>query len=555
MPVKRYGIYMFYSPATDLRGEGLGRYLSALLKSAEDREDIRFALACPSWMRRRLSALCREEGVDETSFDIIAPEHRPLILDLIEGYRNVRKVRGSPGPVRRALRRIRRGVGSAIEAVERWLVGNRSLILFIGFVLLMIPLALLVVLAQILLGGGRFLAHQIGRLHALVMRSGVTSLRERLDLLMAHPSRDGTGRRLFQLMEQTEIAKVHELIRRETDVTAWYCPTSFWPHFNQIEAPRVICVPDVVVTDFPSSYALVSGKPGFEAFRAIETTIGGGTHFITYSDHIKWHTLVDRYQVDPDLVFVIRHGINRLDTFITVTGRADNAAATGALCRALFEEALTKSVGNRFAGLFDKARPRFIFYASQYRPSKNVITLLRAFDNLLKRGYRGLKLILTGSHTLVPEIREFIQQNNIETDVLSLDGLTVQQLAACYRLADLAVNPSLSEGGFPFSFAEALSVGTPIVMARIEVTDEILRNEDFYADMTFDPYDWRDVADRIEWALDHRDALLERQSAFYEAMLANRTWRNTLDDHIRVLDQVAASPKSIGATPAPIQTA
>jgi len=48
------------------------------------------------------------------------------------------------------------------------------------------------------------------------------------------------------------------------------------------------------------------------------------------------------------------------------------------------------------------------------------------------------------------------------------------RIAACYKLADLAVNPSLSEGGFPFTFTEALSVGTPVVMARIPVTEEII---------------------------------------------------------------------------------
>ncbi|MFD2884495.1 glycosyltransferase [Pseudomonas lini] len=73
--------------------------------------------------------------------------------------------------------------------------------------------------------------------------------------------------------------------------------------------------------------------------------------------------------------------------------------------------------------------------------------------------------------------KKFISEHGLQNDVLCLYGLSIQELAACYKLADLAVNPSLSEGGCPFTFTEALSVGTPVVMARIAVTEEILVDE------------------------------------------------------------------------------
>jgi glycosyltransferase involved in cell wall biosynthesis len=69
--------------------------------------------------------------------------------------------------------------------------------------------------------------------------------------------------------------------------------------------------------------------------------------------------------------------------------------------------------------------------------------------HLLKKRYRGYKLILTGDPGNMQAILDFIREHNIENDVLCLNGLSPQQLAACYRLADLAVNPSLSGVGFP----------------------------------------------------------------------------------------------------------
>ena len=126
--------------------------------------------------------------------------------------------------------------------------------------------------------------------------------------------------------------------------------------------------------------------------------------------------------------------------------------------------------------------------------------------------------------------------------MLCLTDLSEQQLAAFYRLADLAVNPSLSEGGMPFTFTEALSVGTPAVMGDIEVTREILVDPDIREATLFDPYDWRAVARKIEWALENRDDLYARQRAFYDETLARRRWEDVVAEHVRILDEIAAPP-------------
>jgi len=409
---------------------------------------------------------------------------------------------------------------------------------------LMLPAAVLGVLVQIVIRAARKAGRILAKgLSFVIELSRIQFLFDRLRTLIAHPSHDVAGMRLFGLMEEAEIGLMHALIRDEKDILAWYCSTPFWPYFNRVAAPRLICVPDIVPADFPGGFTLTGGKTGFDAFRQIEAVIAGGDHFVTYSDHVKWHTLVDRWQVDPDSVDVVPHGASRLDEAISVSGWDDDRAATDALCRNLFRNALGKAVGNRFAPFFGSGEVKFLFYASQFRPNKNVVTLLRAFDHLLKQRYRGYKLVLTGDPKRVPEIAGFIREHNLENDVLCLNGLSVQELAACYRLTDLAINPSLSEGGFPFTFTEAISVGTPVVMARIPVTAEIIGELEFYSDMSFDPYDWRDMADRIEWALDHRDALYARQRAFYGAVLIKRSWRRMVDDYILILERISASPR------------
>jgi hypothetical protein len=103
-------------------------------------------------------------------------------------------------------------------------------------------------------------------------------------------------------------------------------------------------------------------------------------HFVTYSEHVKYQTLVERYQVSSSAIAAVPHGANRLDDLITVSGFPDNEASTDAFCTNLFRGALYKAIGTQQASNFDSGDVEFIFYASQFRPSKNVMTLLRAYE-------------------------------------------------------------------------------------------------------------------------------------------------------------------------------
>jgi glycosyltransferase involved in cell wall biosynthesis len=333
---------------------------------------------------------------------------------------------------------------------------------------------------------------------------------------------------------------MHALIDARPDIVAWYCPTSFWPSVTQLARPQLICVPDVMLTDFAGGFGEIGGDRLLDTFRQIERTLSTGRHFVTYSDHVRQHTLVRRFGVAPSDVSVVRHGAVRLDPLIAVRGSPDPGAATDAFCRSLLGAALRRASVAQAGRLGDGTR--FLFYASQFRPNKNIPNLLRACDHLLRKRYVGCKLVLTGNPDGTPELMEQVTRLGLDEEVLFLHRLTPQELAACYRLATLAVNPSLFEGGFPFTFSEALSVGTPVVMARIPVTQEEIVDSDLDRDMLFDPYDWRDLAARIEWALANRQSLLARQQAYFQRHVAVRTWTDALDDYVVALDRVASEP-------------
>jgi glycosyltransferase involved in cell wall biosynthesis len=542
MSVRRYGIYLEYGPGVDLAAEGLGRYLLAFVKAAQDRADIGFVIACPSWTRKTLIELFKVENIQPEAVEILAPPKQPLILTAAEAYRKYTRL-----PKRRVARwprlRFMAMLRIAMRRLERKIASTRSALFVSCLMLCVAPFALMLATTTLFV---TVLARLLSALRGLIRRLadwlGVSSWLVWLTAA-AVAYRESLTERLYRQMEEGEAVLIKRLVDEREDIAAWYCPTAFWPRFNEISPARVTCVPDVVVRAFPVQFAALTNRRFIESFRRVEETIGGGRHFITYSMDVKNRILVDEYGVDPESIDVVPHGDNRLDQLVVVSGFPDNEAATDTLCRRLFASALRKAIDCPNAEAFAGEGVRFLVYASQFRPNKNIIGLLRAYEWLLRNRYLGVKLVLTGDPRVLPEVARFLRSQHLQDDVLCLHRLSTRELAACFRVADLAVNPSLSEGGFPFTFSEALSVGTPVVMARIPVSEEILVDPELAEATLFDGYRWRDMAAKIEWALANRDELYSAQKHFYDRQIARRTWQHVVADHVAILDRIADSAK------------
>ncbi|WP_460090363.1 glycosyltransferase [Pseudomonas sp. H3_B03] len=538
--MKKFGIYLAYAPGVDLRNEGLGRYLAAFLKGAAGRDDVKFTLVCPSWSKQALQDLFLSEGVQQNLFEVVSPPNSPMILRIYEAYVTKRKKLKGLTIRQRLAKKLFFWKMKLISHFEDRLVsldsyggvirlGGEAMALFLSIALLS-PLLILIPIYAILL-----------KFKIVLRRALRPAMRNvnRLRAALGAPKEDAFVLRLYRGLERVESDRMQQLIDKMTDVKAWYCPTAFWPEFNKIQAPRLMCVPDVVLSDFPIGFSEVGGERFLQVYERVEAAIHGGHHFVTYSKGVKWETLVERYAVKPSNVSVVYHAPNDLSNWVTVNGFSDVEITSKNYCKTLFKRVLKKASNYSYSSTFANNDAKFIFYASQFRPNKNVISLLRAYKYLLNNNFIRHKLILTGHADGFSVVKEFIRDNYLENDVLCVHGLTVQELAACYKLADLAVNPSLSEGGCPFTFSEALSVATPVVMARIPVTEEVLVGSDLQKLTFFDPYDFKDIADRIQWGILNRDELLAVQKKVYE-VLSQRNWTDVVNEHIDLLDRISS---------------
>ena len=172
-------------------------------------------------------------------------------------------------------------------------------------------------------------------------------------------------------------------------------------------------------------------------------------------------------------------------------------------------------------------------FRTQDRETKNVVTVVDAVAQLLRHEALNLKLLMTTpihvGATWTPLPRR-IASDGLDLDVLSLPDLPRDVHAALYHGAAVAVHASFYEGGqAPFPFHEAVSVGTPCLIADGPHTREFLSTAD-PQDFVFDPSDPLSLAIAIRAILSDRAAALARQRAFIAATPARR-WRDVAADY------------------------
>jgi glycosyltransferase involved in cell wall biosynthesis len=546
MPLKHYGIFLAYGPTVDLKKEGLGRLLGAFLQAAAAQPDVRFVVACPQWSQRGFLAFCEGEGIPAGSFDLVTTQGIPFLLRVYLALRAPKRPRRR-NRLREFVAWLRAWSERRVRRPARRLVSARTFVPWLLLALLAVAVALVLapaLLAVWLVMAGLILIRLGARyLSPFFARTRARGVFAWLSDVINPGGAETFTMSLYRLMQEAEVERMVRRVNDLKHVKAWYSPAAFWPGFNRILAPRLLCIPDVVISEFPVTFAQLDPNT-LTTMKLLEDTIRGGSHFVTYSSRTKWDTLVDRYSVNPDDVSVIPHASWDLSPWITVRGFPDETLATRNYCSLLLEEAFASSPDPYVWGLSSSSL-RFFFYAAQFRPNKNVLTLLRAYEHLVRERLLSHKLILTGDPATLPEVRTFLQERHLTREVLCLHALSTPQLAACYSLAELSINPSLSEGGFPFTLSEALSVDTPVVMARVPATEEVVADPSLQEMMLFDPYDWRDTAKRIEWALENRETLLNAQREFF-AQLRQRTWSDVVREYIAVLDRIAADAPRAG---------
>lgn len=117
----------------------------------------------------------------------------------------------------------------------------------------------------------------------------------------------------------------------------------------------------------------------------------------------------------------------------------------------------------------------FLLCVAQHRKNKNIPTLIRAFDRLLRSDEIDPRLRLVVVGMSGPEsgaIRHLVITSGLSGSVHFLEGIAESELQWCYQHCEALVAPSLTEG-FGLPVAEGLLAGCRIVCSDIPAHREI----------------------------------------------------------------------------------
>jgi len=176
---------------------------------------------------------------------------------------------------------------------------------------------------------------------------------------------------------------------------------------------------------------------------------------------------------------------------------------------------------------------RFLLYAGNVKPHKNLERLIDAFARLRQQGFDDIKLLISGSEiSRYAILRRAVHRYNLHKHVRFLGFLSTETLAILYRLADAFVFPSLYEG-FGLPPLEAMASGTPVLTSNVSSLPEVVDG----AALLIDPYKPESIADGMRQILSD-DSLRQRLVRRGREQAASFSWEESAKRVLSIYHQV-----------------
>ena len=506
------GIILAYMPGTKLGSEGLGRYIGNLIKGFTDDHNS-VTIVCPIWLEESLYDIFEDFHVSKDLVEISISQNTPILWRLYEyKFKSKEKFKWK--------NYVYRGLSDIIDISISFLLEITSTFLFvllniliIAIILTLFPLVIAATVLFILIILVRNLFHK--------NINGMKSIFDNVNIIHQNFSKTKENIEVFayyELNKQTVLRIVQKANSKNVDV--WFVPTLFWPDAVKIKATTVFTVPDLVTTEFPYPFA---GSPGsVKQTKTCISTVERGKYFITYGDFIKRDVLQKRYGKDDEHVISISHVNNTSLPYLQITNKDVFHCTSIVDVQNTFNRELLKrlpkySVEKDFLEGMDFDNVKYIFYASQQRPHKNILNLLRAYEYLLREKEVEFKLFLTCDLQSDIGLSSFIQNHHLQHHVISFQRVPVQLLSALYACAELVVSPTLYEGAFlTFTIGEGMSVGTPCIMGRIPQVTDMIPKVYPLDHILFDPLNYLDIAHHIMYGIENKEKLYQDELPMYK---------------------------------------
>jgi glycosyltransferase involved in cell wall biosynthesis len=181
---------------------------------------------------------------------------------------------------------------------------------------------------------------------------------------------------------------------------------------------------------------------------------------------------------------------------------------------------------------------RFVLYAGNIKPHKNVERLIEAFHILRKGGgeLEHIKLVIIGDEvSKYAALRHAVHRHKLHKHVRFFGFVPHGTLAILYRLAAVFVFPSLYEG-FGLPPLEAMASGTPVITSNVSSLPEVVGD----AALLIDPLEPHAIADAMRRVLTD-SALRENLSQRGLERARHFSWERSIRRVREIYDEVLAN--------------
>jgi len=331
---------------------------------------------------------------------------------------------------------------------------------------------------------------------------------------------------------QAPIARLADFANREVPAKAWIVT---FPHFSgslALDKPKVTLFPDALPYDFPLGWhndGSWEAHGAWPRWKRAATEVMKNSHgVITFSEHVARRHAGPICEVPREKIHVVPLAPPDLAPLLPfVEGRRQSVESrreAGAILRQYAQES-----GIDYLRGFPFEEIDFVAAATQDRPTKNLGLTAEAVRRIVRDRRQSIKLFLTApvhfgvTWSRLPDI---VEKDQFNRDLISLPDLPRTVHAALLHCASVVVHSSFFEGIIgSLPFYEALSLGTPSILARGPHVEELLIDEPELGHFVYDPYDPDGLAALITEVVRNREACVEAQLETYDR-LCRHSWSN-----------------------------
>jgi glycosyltransferase involved in cell wall biosynthesis len=174
----------------------------------------------------------------------------------------------------------------------------------------------------------------------------------------------------------------------------------------------------------------------------------------------------------------------------------------------------------------------FLLFVGTIEPRKNLLTLVRAFEEILRASPLRPQLVIAGRPGwLMSDLFAYIESAGLDERLRFTGYLSDEDLSALYSSCRAFIYPSLYEG-FGLPPLEAMACGAPVITSRIPSITEVVGR----AAHLVEPTDTQALAQSIIKLLED-ESERERLRAAARARAAEFTWEKTAAQTLEIYRQ------------------